>query len=281
MRRAAAEAERVGGHRERAEGHADGRGPGRHRTGGGERQGDEVVAQGPGEVLLHDAPGAARDVQRGEEPARVVADEHRVGAGRSGGRPAAHCHRDVGAGECRGVVDPVAEHQHPLSGRGEAGRFVELVLWGEPGEMVGDSEIAGYAFDRGGGVAGGDGGLDAAPAQTLDQCACVGAQGVGEDEAGEEGALAGEERVVGARVGPVGAVVALVAAGDVRSGCAGVQSACASNEFGVPYCVADAVDPALDAAGMRAEFLHLPGGALFASSSPAAATSADAAGCVA
>ena len=86
--------------------------------------------------------------------------------------------------------------------------------------MVCDPEFAGCALDRGGGIAGDDGGLNAALAQSLDQFDCVGAQRVGEDEAGEEGALAGEERVGGAIVGPVGAVVALVAAGDARSRCA-------------------------------------------------------------
>ena len=161
-------------------------------------QGDEVVAEGPGEVLLQDAPGAARDVERGEEPAGVVADQHRVGAGRGGGRSAAHRHRDVGAGKGRSVVDPVAQHQHPFSGRGEPGRFGELVLRGETGEVVSDPELAGRAFDRGGGIAGGDGGVDAAPAQALDQLPCVGAKGVGEEEAGEEGAFAGEEHARGA-----------------------------------------------------------------------------------
>ena len=109
--------------------------------------------------------------------------------------------------------------------------------------------------------------------------------------------FAGEEHVGGAIVGLVGAVVALVAAGDARSGCsdadagdaagsavcgvlprgddaqvaapvpltpnaAGVLAAGASDEFGAPHRVPDAVDPACDAAGMGAGFLDLQGGAV-------------------
>ena len=99
----------------------------------------------------------------------------------------------------------------PLSARGEPGRLGELVLRRESGEMVRDPERGGGAFDRAGGIAGDDGGLDSARTEPLDQSSCAGVQGVGEGETGEQDPFPGEEDAGSTVIGLVAPVAAAFA----------------------------------------------------------------------
>ena len=75
----APEAQRVGDHRDARERH---RGAGDHgveEAGGGEGEGGDVVAEGPGEVLLDGAQGGAAEADGVRRGAEVAADEREVG----------------------------------------------------------------------------------------------------------------------------------------------------------------------------------------------------------
>ncbi len=96
---------------------------------------------------------------------------------------------------------------------------------------MGDPEPIGRALDRAGGIAGREGGLDAARTEPFDQLPCIRAEAVGEGEAREEVPLAGEK--------DRGAVFVL---GGAARQCTVRQYAGAGDEIRAADGVADAVD---------------------------------------
>ena len=78
-------------------------------------QGRDVVAHGPAEVLHDDRVGRPGHADGGRDPLEVVAEQGDVTVGQRGLRPAADGAPDVGRGQGRGVVDPVADHHAPAA----------------------------------------------------------------------------------------------------------------------------------------------------------------------
>jgi hypothetical protein len=116
----------------------------------GERDGGGVVAEGPEQVLPHQAHGRAGDLDRGGDVEHVVADEDdiaglfgHVGAG-------ADRHADVGLGQRRGVVDAVADHRDAFAFVLKAADLGGFVLREDFGEHAIDP---GLRRDRLGGAA--------------------------------------------------------------------------------------------------------------------------------
>ena len=84
--------------------------PERLEDAGGDRQREAVVADRPGEVLVHLAHGAAADGDGGGDVERVGAHQHDVGGLDGDVGAGADRDADVGLGERGGVVDAVADH---------------------------------------------------------------------------------------------------------------------------------------------------------------------------
>ncbi len=80
---------------------------------GGQREGRDVVAHGPPEVLHDDRVGRSGHPDGGGNPLEVVAEQGDVAVGQGGLRTAPDGAPDIGGGQRRGVVDPVAHHHHP------------------------------------------------------------------------------------------------------------------------------------------------------------------------
>ena len=179
----AAEAEGVGDDGDRADAHG---GAGEHRVqqpagervenAGGEGEAEEVVGEGPEEVLLDVAEGGAGEVHGADEGGEVAFDEDEAGAVHGDIGAGAHGNADLGGGEGGGVVEAVAGEDHALATglvdvdellfRGGGGVGVETVEReffrdgaGGGGAVAGDhNELETEAAEFG--ESGGGGGLD-------------------------------------------------------------------------------------------------------------------------
>ena len=109
------------------------------RTGGAERQHQELDGQGEDNVLTDDGQGAPGDSNGVGKLGGLVIHQHDVGGLDGGiGAQAAHGDTDVGPGEHRGVVDAVAhEGQGPLGGN-----LTQQSL--HTGHLVGGEELGVY-----------------------------------------------------------------------------------------------------------------------------------------
>ena len=113
-----------------------------------------VVADGPGEVLVHLAHGAAADLDGGGDVLRVGAHEHDVGGLDRDVGAGADRDPDVGLGERGGVVDAVADHRHLAALVLELFDSGRLVLGQHFGDHVLDADLGGDPLRGGVAVAG-------------------------------------------------------------------------------------------------------------------------------
>jgi hypothetical protein len=118
---------------------------------GGEGDADEVVDDGPGEVLAHDVNGAAGDADGGGEEVEVGVEEEDVAGFASEVGAGGHGEAGVGLGEGCGVVDAVADHGDAVAGGLEGADVGEFVGGEETGVDVGGGDSGGSG-DGGGGV---------------------------------------------------------------------------------------------------------------------------------
>ena len=118
------------------------------RDAGGQGEADEVVDEGPAQVLAHDVGGAAGDADGEWDEVEVGVEEEDV-AGFAGEVGACgHGEAGVGLGEGGGVVDAVADH----------GYLVALLLEeADGGQLVGGEQV-GFDIGDAGGLGDGDGG---------------------------------------------------------------------------------------------------------------------------
>ena len=166
---------------------------------GGQRQGGDVVGEGPEQVALDGAQGAAGQADGVGGRAQVAPDQGDV-AGLDGHVGAgAHGQAQVGLGQRGGVVDTVADHgDDPALGLQPADD-VELVLGQDLGDDLVDADLAGDRPGRGGVVAGQQDRGEAERPQLGDGLGRGGLHRVGDDEhgpglavpAGEDGGAPG------------------------------------------------------------------------------------------
>ena len=83
---------------------------------GGEGNAEEVVADGPGEVLAHDAERLAGEGEGGGNGGGLGAEEEDVAGFLGEIGAGAHGDAGVGLGEGGGVVDAVADHGYAEAG---------------------------------------------------------------------------------------------------------------------------------------------------------------------
>ena len=139
----AAQPEAVADHEHRRQGH---RGAGDHRVQQpGHRQGQRghVVAERPHQVALDRAQGAPREPHGVRRRTQVAADQRQVGRGHR--RVGAGPERDaeVGPGQRRGVVDPVADHRDDPALLLQARHLVDLALREHAGHDRADADLVG------------------------------------------------------------------------------------------------------------------------------------------
>src|ERR1019366_301307 len=110
------QAQAVGDNGDAGEGHNGRRQHGREQTQRRHGNTDDVVGEGPEEILADDAHGAARKLQRFRHAVEIVAHEGHA-AGFHGDIGAA-AHGDSEIGLCQGgrIVDAIAHHGHAASG---------------------------------------------------------------------------------------------------------------------------------------------------------------------
>jgi hypothetical protein len=155
------EQQRVDCHEQARPGHGQRRDLGAQRQAGpgegagGEGQRDRVVADRPAEVLAHLAQRGPADPQRERDVERVGAHQHDVGGLDRHVGAGPDRDPDIGGGQRRRVVDPVADHRHAGTLRLQPAHLGRLV----PGKHLGDDGVdAEFAGDplRGGGVVPGE-----------------------------------------------------------------------------------------------------------------------------
>ena len=81
----------------------------------GDGDGGDVVGRGPDQVLDDLAEGQARQLRGLHQAAQASTDEDYVGGLHGHVGPAADGDADIGLLQCRGVVDAIADHGHPLA----------------------------------------------------------------------------------------------------------------------------------------------------------------------
>src|SRR5471032_195087 len=139
VRLPAAQQQGVADHADGAERH---RGAGNHgveQAEGGQRYADQVVDEGPEQVLAYLAVAAARDRDGGGHQRRIAAHQRDAGGVHGDVGAAGYGDADIGGGQRGGVVDAVADHGDASAAglqAGDGGRFVG-------GQHVGDD--AAYA----------------------------------------------------------------------------------------------------------------------------------------
>ena len=157
----AAEAEAVGEDADGAEGHGGGGEPGREQDveggieqAGGERNAEEVVADGPAEILAHDAESLAGEGERGGNGGGLGAQEEDIAGFLGEIGTGAHGDAGVGLGEGGGVVYAVANHGYAKAGLLEGADAGEFAGWIESGFNFGDSSLRAMGAAATCGVAG-------------------------------------------------------------------------------------------------------------------------------
>ena len=138
--------------------HGDRRDERVEETGGGEGESRHVVPHGPAEVLEDDRIGGRCHADRGRDALEVVADQCDIARGEGHFRAAADGAAHVGGGQCGGVVDAVAHHDHRGGAGAESTQGRELLLGVQPAVGGVDGQRAGDGRDRLLAVAAQDGG---------------------------------------------------------------------------------------------------------------------------
>ena len=111
-------------------------------------------------------------------PCRSLPEEGHVAVGQRRLRPAADGAAHLGRGQRRGVVDPVPDHQHPVSGVAAwPARAATLSSRAECAAGIGDAEGGGDGIDGRCAVTAQDGGRQAERAQVVDGGYRLGPQG--------------------------------------------------------------------------------------------------------
>ena len=113
------QAEAVGHHEDRGQGHRGGGDDRVEQAERGQRDRRHVVAERPAEVDADRREGGARQPDRVGHAAQVVAEQDHVGGADRHVGAGAEGEPEVGGGEGRAVVDAVADHRHPVPARSQ------------------------------------------------------------------------------------------------------------------------------------------------------------------
>ena len=120
----------------------------------GQRNAEQVVAHGPGQILAHDAQGGAGQAKRRGNGGGLGAQQQHIAGllGQVGAR--AHGDAGVGLGQRGGVVDAVAHHGHAQAARLQGANAGQLAGRVEAGFNLGDAGLLRDGRGGGGRVAG-------------------------------------------------------------------------------------------------------------------------------
>ena len=146
-------------------------GPSKNRIqhAGGQRKGNDVVADRPPEVLMHFSERRMGQFDGADHVERVALHQHDVGTLHRDIRAGTDCEADIGLGQSRSVVHAVADHADLLALRLEFLDLACLVARQHVGEHSVDPETLRDALCRALVVSGQHDDLDAARAQRLDR----------------------------------------------------------------------------------------------------------------
>ena len=144
----------------------------------GQRNAEQVVAGGPGQVLAHHAQGGPRQLECRGNGRGLGAQEQHVAC--LLGQVCARAHGDagVGLGQSCCVVDAVAHHGHAQAAPLQGANACQLSGRVQAGLNLGDAGLPGDRLGRGGRVAGKHEHAQAAGAQCGDGFGCVWTQRV-------------------------------------------------------------------------------------------------------
>src|SRR5918998_4572338 len=145
-----------------------------------DRDQQNVVGEGPEEVLLYVPYGCLREPYGPRHPAHVPRDERQVCGLHRHIRAGACRHADVRSRQGRSVVDPVANHRDDLAFGLKLLDLALLVLGQDLGENAVNAELTSYGVRRPAVVAGQHGDLEAHLLQCLHRLARLLAHHVGD-----------------------------------------------------------------------------------------------------
>ena len=194
--------DRRGRHEDRTDAHRQDE-PDRREDARGQGDGEEVVAGGPPEVLLHLPVAGPRELEDGEHRTGIVGgeDDSRRADRDIGARTDRDA--DIGLREGGGVVDAVADHRDRLPLGLEFGDLRRLVRRAHAGEDPVDAEVSGHGSGDRLGVAGDHDDLDVLGVEGLDGLPGLGPDLIGEAQRADD--LPGDEDVEDDRsLGPPG-----------------------------------------------------------------------------
>lgn len=192
---AAGQAEGVADDDEVAEAHGGGAEGGMDESDGGEGHGGGVVEEGPEEVLTDGPQGGGGELQGVGHTSEIGSQQDdsssftRYVRGSRDGNP------QIGSGQCRAVVDAIADERDLTTGGAELSEGVGLAFGTDAGmdEFGIDAGLAGDGLGGEGMIAGKHSNLITGLTETLDGVVCLGAEGVAQGEGAPELGSGGED----------------------------------------------------------------------------------------
>jgi hypothetical protein len=200
------QAEAVGDHEGRGQGHRGGGDDRVKEAEGGQRDRRDVVPERPCEVAADGAEGGACEANRVGDGFEIIAEQDHIGGADRHVGPGAEGEPEVGGGQRRAVVDAVADHCHPVPARAQSGD--DGCLAGRQRARY-DLVDARRGRDRPRGrlaVPGQQDGAQAEFAQSRDGRRRRGLDGVGHREGAHDGAIPADQHRGAARLLPLAAL---------------------------------------------------------------------------
>lgn len=217
-KRRSTQPEAVGNDAEAGESHGGGGPGGIEPAKGGDRNAEEVIGEGPAEILVDDAHGAAGEgdgigdgIETGAEECDITGFDGDTGAGGDGDT----C---IGLFEGWGIIEAVADHDNNVALGLEFGDGGEFGIGLDAGDDLVDTGLLGDGESGGEGVAGEHEDAEALGAEFGDSGGGIGLDGIGKGEGAEEEASGEEVYGAGGRAGAEGIRAALEDAFDADAG---------------------------------------------------------------